>query len=514
MMRSGMISSTWVFAGFAALLGSQDGDTDAAPVTPPVGPQAIAALVEEVKLENGWTFLLVPRPAAPIVSFETYVNVGSIHEQIGRSGLAHMLEHMAFKGSDRVGSLDWEAERDALEQVEERYRDVLAARSRNDEPALKAAEAALHVARTTAAKFVDVEAFSRLLEDAGGVDSLNASTTAEDTRYVVSLPANQIELWCWLEAERFKRPVLREFYSERDAVMEERRMRVESNPFGLLLEQLQLNAFQTHPYRNPVVGYAVDIANFSRTEADYFFLEHYGARNLVTAIVGDIDTETLKPLLKRYFSSTPPGPASRPAFGTETEQKGERRVNVSFPAQPLLAIAWHVPALEHPDYAAVDITLRLMGRSRSSRLVRRLVRQDGNATAIEVFGGWPGNRFTNLAVVLAVPTAGAETTALESAVYEELTRLRLEGPSAAELESVQRVARAELLRGLRTNEEIASLLTEYQSKTGDWRKGFTQIQALDAVTPEDVKRVLGAYFRPSNRTVTTLVSPNDAEEGK
>jgi len=511
MMQVGMNAWTMAGIGLAAILGVQDGETVEAPQA---GPQAIAASVQELTLENGWTFLLVRRPAAPVVSFETYVPVGSVHEQVGRTGLAHMLEHMAFKGSDRVGTLDWEAERDALEEVEERYRDVLAASSRGDEPAEAAARATLLVARRAAAKFVDEEAFSRLLEDAGGADSLNASTTTEDTRYVVSLPANQVELWCWLEAERFKRPVLREFYRERDAVMEERRMRVESNPFGLLLEQLQLNAFQTHPYRNPVVGYAADIENFSRTEAEYFFLEHYGARNLVTAVVGDIDPETLVPLLKRYFETVPAGPETRPSLGIEGEQKGERRVNVSFPAQPILAMAWHVPGLQHADHAAVDITLRLLGRSRSSRLMRRLIRQEGLAADIEVIGGWPGNRYTNLAVVLAVPTAGAETTAVEGAVYEEMTRLLLEGPPQAELEAVQRVARAELLRGLRTNAEIASALTEYQAKTGDWRGAFDRIDALDAVTAEDVQRVLGEYFRASNRTVTTLVSPDDTEDGE
>ena len=475
------------------------------------GPLAtLESRVRELTLDNGWRFLLVSLPGAPVVAFETYAEVGSVHERPGITGMAHMFEHMAFKGSDRIGSLEWPREREAIGVVDARHGLLMEARESGDPEEIERAESLLRSAAELAGGFVASEEFSRLLENAGGTGSLNASTSADETRYVVSLPSNQIELWCWLEAERFGRGVLREFYRERDAVMEERRMRVESDPFGLLLEHLVLTAFLTHPYRHPTVGYAADIAAYTRADAQQFFAEHYGARRLVTAIVGDVDPERLEPMLRRYFAAVPSGPDRAPIAGSEARQTGERRIEVAFPANPFVAIAWHVPALAHADSAAVDVAVRLLGYSRSSRLERRLVREDGSAAQVLVTGGFPGNRYDGLALVIGIPNAGVATATLEAAIDEEIARLAADGPSDEELAGVKRVARAELYGQMRDRVALASLLTEYEAKTGDWRNAFRRVDELAAVTADDVKRVLGVYFGATNRTVATLTAPAQA----
>ncbi len=476
----------------------------------PAAAQAAAGLEERVvvhRLDNGWTFLILPRHGAPVVSFETYIGVGSADEPAGMSGIAHMFEHMAFKGSDRVGTRDWEGEKQALADVDELYAALQLARASGDEVAVRAARESFAEAQERAAAFVEPEEFSRLLEEAGGSATLNASTSADETRYVVSLPKNQVELWCWLEAERFTRPVLREFYRERDAVLEERRMRVDSSPFGVLLEELRLAALRAHPYRVPTIGFPSDIAAYDRERARQFFETHYGARSLTTAIVGDVDPEALIPMLDRYFSDVPAGPEASRAPTTEPPQRGERRIAVEFPANPLLGIAWHAPAVEHADAPAVDIAVRLLGYARSSRLEKRLVHGDAIANQVIVATAWPGGRDANLSLVVAVPNSGVSTEALEDAIYEEIERLAAEGPGPEELAGVKRVARADFLRSLRDDTAVASGLTENQAMTGDWRTFFRRAERLQSVRAADVQRVLRTYFTRDHRTVATLAPP-------
>ncbi|MCA8978890.1 MAG: insulinase family protein [Planctomycetes bacterium] len=481
--------------------------------TPPTAQDAgaLEASVVLHRLENGWTFLILPRHDAPVVSFETYIGVGSADEPAGMSGIAHMFEHMAFKGSDRVGSSDWPAELEALTEVDELYAALQVARQSDDESAGRAAREAFAAAQARAASFVVPEEFSRLLEEAGGSSTLNASTSADETRYVVSLPKNQVELWCWLEAERFTRPVLREFYREREAVLEERRMRVDSSPFGVLLEELRMAAFRAHPYRVPTIGFPSDIAAYDRDRAQAFFDEHYGARSLTTAIVGDVDPDTLIPMLDRYFTGVPAGPETRKGLTQEPEQRGERRVDVEFPAGEMVAMAWHAPAVEHADAPAMEIAVRLLGYGRSSRLERRMVHEDAVANQVIVTTAWPGGRDANLTLILAVPNSGVETTDLEAVVYEEIARLAEEGPTSAELAGVKRVARADFLRSLRDDASVASGLTENQALTGDWRNYFRRAERLQSVRGADVQRVLKTYLARKYRTVATLAPPTERD---
>jgi predicted Zn-dependent peptidase len=486
-------------------------------LAPARNAEAQAALAERIvehTLANGWTFLLVPQDGPPVLTFQTRLDVGSIHEREGIRGMAHMFEHMAFKGSDRVGSLDWPAEQKALARVDEARAELLQAREKGDAEWIMASEGAFADAQEAAAALVKGEAFSRLLEDAGGSGSLNAFTRADATGYVVSLPANALELWCWLERERFTRPVLREFYREVSAVLEERKMRVDSAPFGALLEAWRGVAFAVHPYRHPVIGYEKDIAAYDRNEALAFFRANYNASRLVTAIVGDVDPETTIPLLERYFGDLPAGPPTPPVGPAEPEQTGQIRIEVPFPAEPILVLGWKCPATAADDGPAVEVAARLLGVGASSRLERRLVREEQIAVYVGAGTAFPDASYTNLTYIVAVPNAGVAPSLLEHAIFEEVAHLAAEGADAEELAGVKRVARAEILRALRDRSDLAGLLCEYQARTGDWRSAFHEAERIAAVTDEAVRAAVAQYFRPERCTIATLVRPPAPEEGQ
>ena len=474
--------------------------------------QTIEASVVTHQLENGWTFLIVPRHSAPVVSFHTYIDVGAIFEEPGATGMAHMFEHMAFKGSDRLGTKNWPKEQKAMDAMEAAYLEQLAAEERGDQAAAEAAAARFASAQALAESYVDNEAFSRILEGAGGARTLNASTSAEETQYMVSLPSNQVELWCWMERERFARPVLRKFYKERDAVLEERAMRVDSSPFGLLLEALLDTAFTTFPYKRPVIGYADDLQRYTRTQAEAFYAKHYGVRRFVTAIVGDVDPKTLIAQLERYFGDLPAGPERTTIESVEPKQTEARAVEVVFPAMPILMMAWHAPALSAPDFAALELGLFVLAQSETSRTDLELVREQGLAAEVGGFVGFPGNRYPNLAILYALPTQDVSLDALAGGVRATLGKLIEQGPTDAELAAAKTVARANLIRALADNEQCAATLTEWQSKTGDWRNAMRRTAAYEDIQAQAVQAALAAYLSETNCTTARLLLPEAAPD--
>jgi predicted Zn-dependent peptidase len=228
------------------------------------------------KLDNGLTVVICERPEAPVFSFFTHVDAGSVQDPLGQTGLAHMFEHMAFKGTDKIGTKDYAAEKVALEKVEQTYAAYIAERDKpvgRDEKKLKELEKAWKDAIAEADKYVKPNEFPQIVEINGGED-LNANTSDDETNYFYSFPENRLELWAYLESERFLHPVMREFYKERNVVIEERRMRVDSNPIGRLLEQFTTAAFQAHEYHRPTIGWMSDLNSFSATDDKKFFDEY------------------------------------------------------------------------------------------------------------------------------------------------------------------------------------------------------------------------------------------------
>jgi predicted Zn-dependent peptidase len=458
-------------------------------------------------LDNGWTFLIVERPVAPVFSFATLVDVGSAQEVPGITGLAHMFEHMAFKGTPVVGTTDYEGESRAIDAMEEAYQAWQAERMKlaPDAAAMQRLEAAFREVQEAAAAFVVANEFDDVLSGEGAV-GINAFTDTDQTGYFYSLPANKLELFAYMESERFLHPVFREFYKERDVVQEERRLRTESQPVGRLIEQFQATAFVAHPYKQPVVGYMSDLQSFTISDARQFYETHYAPSNMVTAVVGDVEAEELIPLLETYFGRVPAGAEAPPLRTVEPPQIAEKTVVLEDPSQPVYIEGYHMASVIDPDQPVWDAIDDILSGGRTSRLYRSLVRDRKIAATVGSFSQFPGSKYPTLWIAYAFPTPESSNQEVQAAIREEIARIQEEPVTAEELQRFKTRAKANLLRSLRDNQGLALALTQYEAWFGDWRQLFSYLERIDAVTAEDVLRVAAATLRPENRTVGMIVT--------
>jgi predicted Zn-dependent peptidase len=458
------------------------------------------------KLPNGLTLLICERPEAPVFSFFTLVDAGSVQDPMGKTGLAHMFEHMAFKGTDKIGTTDYAAEKTALAKVEVAYAAYIAERDKSvgrDEAKLKKLEQDWMDATAGADKFVTSNEFSKIVEQNGG-EGLNAFTSLDETGYHYSLPANRLELWAYLESERFLHPVMREFYKERNVVIEERRLRTDSNPVGRLLEQFDAAAFEAHPYHRPTVGWMSDLNSFSATDAQQFFDKYYVASNMVVGIAGDVKAAQAMPILEKYFSRLPARPAPEEATTTEPPQNSERKVVLKEQAQPLYLEGYHRPDYRSKDDAVFDAITDLMSEGRTSRLYRALVRDKKIASFSAGFSGLPGTKYPHLFALFAVPLPGHTPAEMGDAIHAEIDRLKKEDISDDELKMIKTRTKANLIRGLADNEGLAMQLATFQTRYGDWRELFRSVDRIDQVTKADIRRVANEIFVDTNRTVGVI----------
>ena len=455
------------------------------------------------KLDNGLTVVICERPEAPVFSFFTHVDAGSVQDPLGQTGLAHMFEHMAFKGTDKIGTKDYAAEKVALEKVEQTYAAYIAARDKpvgRDEKKLKDLEKAWRDAVAEADKYVKPNEFPQIVEINGGED-LNANTSDDETNYFYSFPENRLELWAYLESERFLHPVMREFYKERNVVIEERRMRVDSNPIGRLLEQFTTAAFQAHEYHRPTIGWMSDLNSFSATDAKKFFDEYYIPSNMVVTVVGDVKAPETMPIIEKYFGRIPSRPQPDERTTTEPPQNAERRVVLQDMSQPLYLEGYHRPDYRSPDDAVYDAIADLMSSGRTSRLYRALVRDKKIAADSAGFTGLPGNKYPHLFAFYAFPLPGHKPEEMADAIHVEIEKLKNEDISDEELKMIKTRAKANLIRSLGSNEGLANNLALYQARYDDWRELFRSVDRIDKVTKADIRRVANQTFVPTNRTV-------------
>lgn len=461
--------------------------------------------VREITLDNGMRILLLPRGGVPTVSFVMQFGVGGVHERLGTTGIAHLLEHMLFKGSESIGTRNHEAERALFPQMDAAHDTLLVARAAAD--TVEAGRLADRIAalEDSARTYVESNEFDRILTRAGA-QGLNATTTNEATTYFVELPSNRAELFFALESDRMTRPVFREYYSERDVVMEERRLRVENSPGGLLYEAHMAAAYTLHPYGVPVVGYMSDLDRLSRTDVESYYRRFYGPNNAVLAVVGSFDVDELERWARRYFGPIPRGQEPPPVLAVEPPQGGERRVEIEWDAEPQIRIGWHVPSALDDDAPAIAMLSAILTGGRTSRLHRRLVLDERIGTAVFSSIG-PGTRYPRLFQVEATPRSPASPADIERAIYEEIGRLAELGPTHDEVERVRNQIAAGAVRRVQSNLGLAFQLSDSESLFGDWSETFRRSDLLQDVVPDDVRRVANEYLRRNNRTVATLVRP-------
>jgi len=452
-------------------------------------------------LPNGLTLIICQRPEAPVFSYFTIVDAGDANDPGGESGLAHMFEHLAFKGTKDMGTSDYAAEKVALAKVETAYaaydREYRKRVGQSPEK-LKELHANFDTAEKAANQYVIPNEFTEIAE-ANGATGLNAETGLDATQYYWSMPSNRLQLWAFMESDRIGNPVPRQFYRERNVVMEERRMRIDSNPIGRMFEQFLAAAYVAHPYGRPGVGWESELSQITATEADAFHKKYYVPANIVIAVVGDVKPADM-PMLEKYFGAIPTGPKPEPMTTVEPPQTAEKSVVIKEPTQPLYLEGYHKPDYRDPDSAVYEAIQDIFSNGRTSRLYRSLVEQQQIAAEAEGVTGFPGTKFPNLFAFIAVPNAGHTPEEMRVAIHKEIEKLKTTDVTDAELAMFKTRARADLFRGLDDNQGLAEQLAIYQLRYGDWRELFNQLNKIDAVTKADIRRVANKVFVPSNRT--------------
>jgi predicted Zn-dependent peptidase len=482
----------------------------AAPAPVKTGLENLEKQVKEFTLANGLMFIVVERHNAPVFSFETMVNAGGTDEQVGQTGIAHMMEHMAFKGTAVVGTKDWAKEQPLLAAEETAWQALLNERRRGlkaDTTRLATLQKAFGEAQEAARAVVEPNEFSRLIEGAGAPD-MNAETSDDVTRYFYSLPSNRLELWALMEGGRMGSPVFREFYKERDVVYEERRMGVESSPIGRLFMGFLNTAYVAHPYKTGVIGFPSDLKSFSRTQGDAFFREHYVAKNMAVAVVGDVTVPELQALGTRYFGGISDAPAPPPVDTQEPEQQAERRVIFEDPAQPMIMIGWHIPAGDDPRYTSYEALASLLGGGDWARLNKALVKERKIAVQLQAFAGLPGEKYASMLGLLVVPATGQDPLKVEQAVYDVIDSVLTVDPfTAAELDGYKVRVRARNIARAEGNSSLTDALSRAQILQGDWREFFREQERVQALQVDDLLGAMKRSLVKSNRTVGLIVNP-------
>jgi predicted Zn-dependent peptidase len=472
--------------------------------------------VEEHTLSNGMKLLMVERHHSPAIAGGWLARVGSVNERPGITGIAHLFEHMMFKGTPTIGTRDAKRDAEIIEQQEQvrnamrREEGIMRLALRRGEiDDLAKPENKTKRYRELETQFKDLIAaqrevlvkneFDRIYTTAGA-SGMNAFTSNDMTGYFITVPANKLELWAWMESERLLRPVFREFYAERDVVFEERRMRTESTPLGKFQESLEALFWESHPYGWPVIGWPSDIPAITKAQADEFYALHYAPQNITLILVGDFETERAIQLCERYFGRIPRGEREAPEVVTlEMKQKVEKRMNAEAEANPQVDILWHTPAAGHPDSHALEVLAAVLS-GRSGRLHKALVLRDEVATSS--FAQQMSRKYAgmfNIGGEAKEPNTPGE---VEAAIYFEVDRLKNEPVSERELQKVKNNFAAMAVRRTSSNFHLLVQLIQYEG-VGDWKSINNEIPNILNVTAEDVRRVAGKYLVKENRTVAT-----------
>ena len=470
--------------------------------------------VQELTLPNGMRFLLFERHESPTVAAGWLAHVGSVNEREGITGISHLFEHMMFKGTKTIGTKDIQADLriiDEQEKIQDEMRremELMREKLRHGEiDDLQKPESWTPHYRELQKRFDELVAQQRqiIIKDQmdqiytkNGGENLNAMTTEDFTLYFIRVPSNRLELWAWLESDRLLNPVFREFYSERDVVFEERRMRTESTPLGKYDEAFNALFWEAHPYKWPVVGWPSDIPAISKAEADAYFGTYYAPNNLTGVIVGDVKVAEVRPLLERYFGRIPRGPKDPPPVVTlEPKQIGEKRYNAEAETSPTVRISWHGVPFVHRDFSVLDVLTDVLS-GRTGRLYKGLV--TGKQLANEVSASVDSKKYAGAIQVEAVAKDGKEPSVVEQALYDEIDKLKNEPVPAEELQKVKNQAKANAYRRLSSPFSIAVQLLFYDG-LGDWRYINTYADQVEAVTAADIQRAARQYFTRENRTV-------------
>jgi predicted Zn-dependent peptidase len=480
--------------------------------------------VQEMVLDNGMRVLVVPRKGDPNVAAGWVARVGSVNERPGITGLSHLFEHMMFKGTHAIGTKDIAANLQLIKEM-----DSVRAELRKEQQTLilKARLGEITDAKDPKyrserykellAKFDELtkrekdlmvkDEFDRIYTTAGG-SGMNAGTSNDFTVYFINVPANKLELWFWMESDRLSNPVFREFYSERDVVHEERRLRTDSTPTGKFDELYESMFWQSSPYGWPVVGWPSDLEGITREEALDYFAVNYAPNNLTACLVGDVDPVRARELAQKYFGRLPRGPRPpEPVRTSEMPQLAEKRMVAYAETNPEVRVRYHTVAEGHPDDFVLDILGSVLS-GRTGRLYKALVLQQGVANSASAFGD--ARKYEGYFQLSGVAKPGKTPEEVEQALYKEIERLQKELVDINELQKVKNQFAAGAFRGIQSNFLLMVQLLLRDNNRG-WETINTDPARHQAVTPEDIRRVANTYFKPENRTIAIYYTKKKAD---
>lgn len=470
--------------------------------------------VVEKTLANGMRLLMVERHDEPAVAGGWVAHVGSSNERPGITGIAHLFEHMMFKGTETIGTKNYPKDLEIIAE-QEKVRDEMRAEEAKMRVEYRKGEIddMLKPENKTARwrelnkRFEELIAqqreimvkdeFDRVYSTAGG-SGMNAFTAQDMTAYFVNVPANKLELWMWMESERIRHPVFREFYAERDVVFEERRMRTDSTPLGKFAEEAEAMFWESVPYTWPVIGWPSDISSISKAQADDFYSIYYSPQNITLILVGDFKADEAEQLAKKYFERIPRGPRNPPDVITlEVKQPAEKRMYAEAETNPQVDINWHTVPFGHRDSYALEVLAQLLS-TRTGRLYKGLVL--GSQAATDTYAGQESRKWAGLFNAGGEARDGKTPEDVEQGIYAELDKLKKDEVPAEELQKVKNEFAAGEYRRLSANMPILMHLIQNDGE-GDWTEINEAGRKIQAVTAADVKRVVNEYLTKDNRVV-------------
>jgi len=482
--------------------------------------------VKEFTLGNGMMFLVVERPATPQVAVRLAIRAGSALEERGKTGIAHLLEHMMFKGTKNFGSTDYGQDAELQARIDAAYEAVRTeeAKRQPDANVIRERRAEMEQLRLEAQKLYIPQVFSSQLGKNGAV-GVNAFTSPDQTQYIASVPSDMIEQWFAIISEQLFEPSWREFYVEKEVVQREWAFRYVNNPEGAAWLDLNATAYTAHPYRNPVIGWKSDMERYHTRDAMEFHAKYYHPANAVCVLAGDVTAAEARRLAGIYFERYPAGKRSPETVTAEPPQQGPRK-SVRYlegARTPVVRLGFHGARINTPDFFALDALTMVLSQGRSARLTRNVVEQ---GLAAEAWAGNPDHRYGGMLVLGGSPNEPAELKqatgteeekriahlaaceSLERVLLAELEALKTEMVTPQELERLKKLNRRDFLDRLRSNESVAGTLATIEVQAG-WRYLMDYLSRMDAVTPEDIQRVARQYGRPENKT-TSFVIPGGA----
>ncbi len=452
--------------------------------------------VQKITLDNGLRIVFVKNDVAPVFSAQVWVKVGGADELVGASGAAHLLEHMAFKGTETLGTKDLATELPLIGEY-----DTLFEKEREEKT--EAGQGKLREIESKLEDIWDIGAFTSQYQTRGA-SGLNAGTSKDYTVYTVSLPSSELEFLFSIESERLLKPVFRQFYKELDVVHEERRMRTDDNPSGKLYEALLATAYWDHPYGVPTIGWKQDLSNLVKSDAEYLHKTFYRADNIVITIVGDVTASEVERLAKKYFGRLPKPDTELPRQRVyPAKQAGERSAKVLFASEPEFMVAYHIPTAPDPASLHFNLISSILDDGRSSIFQKTLVRDEQIMVSVSS-GEAPGSRYDPVFIVHGTPRSHVPVDEAVKRIQSILEGLGGSLLTEELLDAARKRLKVQILHRLQSNSGLARTLGVNELLFDGWETFFKDLEDIEKVTLEEVQETARKYFTVNNRTLVEI----------